>query len=161
MRFVIEEIKIFILKFKFLLMNSKFLFLAAIIIAAAAAGTGVASEKMSSGVQEYYLTEANLSNISSDANTLKKDIGKIEQDILPLNEEKSRLESGIREANSEIIDAGNNIDITKKDAANLENKKGEFKIKQGTGYTIGNMIIPFAIGFWISIVILIFVWKGE
>jgi len=139
-------------------MKYKFLFFAAVIIASA---FNAGAENISAGVSEYDKLNENLSNISAGIDVLKTGISGIEQEISPLEGEKDDLEKEIRETNKEVAEIENNIANTKKDYTNLESKKSEFDINRGLGYKIGSMIPAFAVGLWISIIILIFLWRGE
>lgn len=140
-------------------MNLKFLVLAAA-VAAMFLNAG-AEEDISSGIQTYYETEKNLSDVKEKVDALNDDIEKIEQDISPLNDRKDELVEEIQEKNAEIIDIENNIRSTKTDAENLQAKKSEFNVNKGIAYKIGNMAPAFIIGLWISTIILIFVWREE
>lgn len=139
-------------------MKYKFLFLAVII---AATTLNVNAENISAGVQQYYEIEKNLTDINSRIDALNTDIDSAEKDISALNDEKNILAADIEEESAEIIEKENTISNTKKEIENTKIKSSEFDTDKGTGYKIGNMMPAFIIGLWISIIILIFVWRGE
>jgi len=143
-------------------MKSKFLFLAAVIVAIALNASAEENiSSVSAGIQEYQKKELNLSDINADINTLNKSIEKIEQEITLLNDKKDTLVAEIEKENAETIDIEHNTENTKNDITNLESKKNEFDSNKGYGYKIASMLPAFIAGLWISIIILIFAWKGE
>ena len=143
-------------------MKFKFLFLAAIIIAVA---LNVSAEESKpgvfAGVGEYYATEKNLSKVNEDIDTLKDDIEKIEQENSPLRDNINDLNAEVERKNAEIIDTKNNIERAKSDTINMDGKKSEFDVNKGTGYKIASILPALMIGLWVSIIVLIFVWKDE
>ena len=139
-------------------MKFKFLILVAV---AAMVLNAAAEEDMSSGVQNYYETEENLSSINTGIDTLNESIEKLEQEISPLNDRKESLTAEVEKKNSEFLDIENNIKNTQNDIENMESKKSEFDVNKGLAYRIGNMVPAFIVGLWVSIIILIFVWRGE
>ena len=143
-------------------MKFKFLFLAAVIIAVA---LNVSAEESKpgvfAGVQEYYATEKNLSQVNAEIDTLKDDIEKTEQEISPLKDSINELNTELERKNAEIVDTKNNIERTKSDTITMDGKKSEFDVNKGTGYKIASILPAFIIGLWVSIIVLIFVWKDE